>query len=63
MTRTRSSESYATSMLRDLLEAGPQPDEDFFRMKAMGNGQTHWFNISPAQLEAIAALLDDHETL
>lgn len=54
-----SKNTYATSMLMQLLANGPQPDEDFFRVKATGNGQTNWFNVSPAQLEAIAALLND----
>lgn len=50
--------SYASEMIRELLGRGPQPDEDFFRMKATGQGETKWFNVSPEKLEAIAAILE-----
>lgn len=43
--------------LRELLEAGPFPGEDFYRLKVTGNGETHWMNVSPDQLAAIARVL------
>lgn len=51
--------SYASELIRELLARGPSPGEDFFRMKATGQGETKWFNVSPERLEAIAAILDD----
>lgn len=49
---------YAVDMLRHLREQGPAPGEDFFRMKATGNGETMWFNVTPTELDAITAVLD-----
>jgi hypothetical protein len=53
--------SYASELLREQLARGPQPDEGFFRMKATGAGETHWFNVTPDKLSAIADLLDEEE--
>lgn len=50
---------YAASEVRALLKRGTQPDEDFFRMKITGNGETMWVNITPAQLEVIGIIVDD----
>lgn len=51
------SPSYAVAMLRELLLAGPYEGEDFFRVKATGNGETKWFNVSPEKLAKIADVL------
>jgi hypothetical protein len=51
-------ETYAASMIRELIQRGPSDGDDFYRMKATGNGETKWFNVSTAQLEAIAKILD-----
>lgn len=50
--------TYASELLRELLERGPHEGEDFYRVKATGAGETKWFNVAPEQLEAIAGILD-----
>jgi hypothetical protein len=52
------SETYASRMLRELRDAGTQPDEDFFRMKVTGNGETKWFNVTPAQMDALIRVFE-----
>lgn len=48
-------DTYATSMIDRL---GPPPvDEGFYRVKITGTGETNWFNISPAELAQIRAIL------
>lgn len=48
-------DTYATSMIDEL---GPPPaDEGFYRVKITGDGETKWFNISPAELAAFRATL------
>jgi hypothetical protein len=51
--------NYAAQAIRDQIERGPYPGEDFFRLKVTGNRETHWVNVTPKQLEAIAAILDN----
>lgn len=51
-------ETYASRMLRELRDAGTQPDEDFYRMKVTGNGESKWFNITPAQLDALIPIFE-----
>lgn len=51
-------ETYASRMLREIRDAGTQPDEDFFRMKVTGNGETKWFNVTPAQLDALIPIFE-----
>lgn len=51
--------NYPATELDALLKRGPQPDEDFFRVKATGNGETRWFNVSIAELVTIADFLND----
>jgi len=48
-------DTYTTDMIDRL---GPPPaDEGFYRVKITGNGETKWFNISPAELAAFRAVL------
>jgi hypothetical protein len=47
--------------LEHLLNRGPQPGEDFYRMKVTGNGETRWFNVSGEKMEAIAAILAEED--
>jgi hypothetical protein len=49
---------YAASELRSLLARGPQRDEDFFRMKVTGNGETRWINVSATDLRGFIAVLE-----
>lgn len=49
--------TYAESEIRRLLERGTQPDEDFYRMKLTGNGETKWVNVTPEQAEKIAEVV------
>lgn len=49
---------YAASMLVDMLEDGPYKGEDFYRVKVTGNGETKWFNVSPAQITAFAEIMN-----
>lgn len=44
---------YERQMLREQLERGPDPGEDFFRLKVTGRGETKWLNVSPAILTAL----------
>lgn len=53
--------SYAATEVRNLTKRGPYPGEDFYRMKLTGNGETRWVNVTPEQVDAIAALLDVEE--
>ena len=50
-------ESYAAREIRRILDLGPYPGEDFYRLKVSGNGATPHVNVTPEQLEAIAAIL------
>lgn len=43
--------------LHELIEQGPYPGDDFFRVKVTGDGETWCFNISPEQAQAIEAIL------
>jgi hypothetical protein len=49
---------YAATEIRGLLERGPYPGEDFFRLKVTGNGETRWLNVSAEQLGAFAAQIE-----
>ena len=51
-------ETYQSRELRRLRDAGTQPDEDFFRMKLTGNGETRWINITPAQMDALIRVFE-----
>jgi hypothetical protein len=61
--------SYEADQLRRVLQAGPDPDETFFRLRVAGAGAfgieggadtlSHWINITAEQLRQIIALLDD----
>jgi hypothetical protein len=55
-------QNYAATELREQLERGPSPDEDFFRLNVTGNGRTNWVNITPEQLAGIVALLEGTAT-
>lgn len=46
------------STLRELLERGPYPGEDFFRMQVTGNGSTYWTNVSPAELARVVLVVE-----
>lgn len=50
--------TYEAQEIRRLLERGTHEGEDFFRLKATGDGETRWMNVTPAQLDAVAAALD-----
>lgn len=50
--------SYAASQVRELLARGPAEDEDFYRLKVTGAGETNWVNVTPDQLRAIERALD-----
>lgn len=49
---------YATAQVRALLNRGPHADEDFFRVKITGDGETRWFNVSSEMLEQFAQILE-----
>lgn len=51
-------ETYESRELRRLRDAGTQTDEDFFRMKLTGNGETRWLNITPAQMDALIRVFE-----
>ena len=51
--------SYAADQIRRVLSHGPVPGEDFYRLKVSGYTNTQWVNITPAELEEIADLLDE----
>lgn len=50
-------DNYLVRELTRLRDAGTHPDEDFFRMKFTGNGETKWLNVTPAQYDAILTAL------
>lgn len=52
-------QTYASTEIREQLARGPQPDEDFYRLNVSGNGRTNWVNVTPEQLERIAAVLEE----
>jgi hypothetical protein len=52
-------QGYATGMITDLLERGPIPGTGFFHMQAIGNGKTHWFNVTPEKLAMVARILEE----
>lgn len=49
---------YPTKELRRLMDDGPSPGEDFYRVKVTGSGETHWFNVTPDELDAITRILE-----
>jgi hypothetical protein len=49
---------YARTMLREQLDRGPDPGEDFFRLKVTGKSETKWLNVSPAELANIIDAID-----
>lgn len=51
-------ETYASRLLRELRDAGTSPGEDFFRMKMTGHGSTNWFNVTPAQMDALIRVFE-----
>lgn len=52
--------SWPSDMLRELaVVAGPDGD-DLFRMRASGDQETPWFNVTADQLLKIANVLDNH---
>lgn len=57
-------DSYVTDMIDRL---GPPPaDEGFYRVKITGNGETNWFNVSPAELAEVRAIFaaeDEDDTI
>jgi hypothetical protein len=50
--------TYAASEMQRQLDRGPYAGEDFFRIKASGNGETHHVNVTPAQLAEIVEVLN-----
>jgi hypothetical protein len=59
---TPRSTTYASRMVRELLDAGPNEGEDFYRLKVAGplppHGGTTWLNVTPAQLATIERILE-----
>ena len=47
--------NYLASALRSQRERGTQHDEDWYRLKVTGMGETVWINVSPETLDAIIA--------
>lgn len=52
------SDGYTRTMLREQLKRGPHPEEDFFRLKVTGDGETKWLNISPDDLRRIVDVIE-----
>ena len=50
-------DSHAAEMIGHVIDAGPAPGEDFYRLKITGDGSTPYLNVSPAQLAAIREVL------
>lgn len=48
---------YRARELRRVLERGPFPGEDFFRLKVTGNRESRWINVTAEQLDAIADIV------
>jgi hypothetical protein len=53
--------TYITQALTRILAVGPYPGEEYFRIKVTGNGETHWMNICPSELQAIIRALDTED--
>ena len=51
-------DDYATSQIRSLMERGPSPGEDFYRLKVTGMGETNWVNVTHDELLIIAHILN-----
>jgi hypothetical protein len=49
--------AYRADELRRTLAAGPYDGEDWFRMQVRGAESSNWINVTPAQLERIAAIM------
>lgn len=54
--------TYASEQVRATLNRGPRVDEDFFRVKVIGDGETNWFNVSPEVLERFVRMLEDTQS-
>lgn len=48
---------YRRAEFQSVLDAGPHPDEDWFRLQVSGTEKTKHLNITPAELEAIRDVL------
>lgn len=44
-----------------VIEAGPHPDENFYRLQVYGVASTKHLNITREELDAIAKLLDTED--
>lgn len=51
--------TYEQRQLRMLADHGPLEGEDFYRLKATGDNETRWLNITPAQLSKITEALGE----
>jgi hypothetical protein len=54
---TDSDDAYREREIRRVLDNGPWPGEDFYRLKITGESQTHALNVSPEQVAAIAEIV------
>jgi hypothetical protein len=49
---------WAGKQVREVLDGGlTVPGDNFFRMKVTGRLESKWFNLTPAQMQAIATVL------
>lgn len=52
------SETYASRMVRRVRDAGTPDGSDHFTMKIVGAEETKWFNVTPAQMDALIRVFE-----